>query len=80
LLRKSISRVELKYKKSNRDLVSDYDAQDVISLNLTRSVQLCVDIAAHVIAQTDVLPPTSMADSFVKLAELGLIDDDLAKK
>jgi len=79
-LRRSISRVELKYRESSHNLLSDYDAQDVISLNLTRAVQLCVDIAAHLIAETEILPPTSMADSFSKLAEITVIDDDLAKK
>lgn len=79
-LRRSIARVELKYRDSGDDLLVDYDVQDVISLNLTRAVQLCVDISAHIIAETEVSAPTSMSDTFVKLAEIQIIEDDLAKR
>ena len=79
-LRRSISRIEEKYAASKNNLQSDYDAQDIISLNLTRAVQLCVDIAAHIIAETDVTPPVSMSDAFVKLSDLKLIGEALSER
>lgn len=79
-LRHCLHRVEEKYHVSAATLQTDYDAQDVIALNLTRAVQLCVDIAAHIISETETQPPASMADSFIKLAELGFISTDLSNR
>ena len=79
-LRRSILRVEEKYRVSKDVLQADYDAQDVIALNLTRAVQLCVDIATHIISQTEILPPATMAEVFVKLVEINLISSELSNK
>ncbi len=43
-LRRSIQRVKEKCPKSAAVLGSDCDAQDILSLNFTRAVQMCVDI------------------------------------
>jgi uncharacterized protein YutE (UPF0331/DUF86 family) len=54
-------------------LERDVDAQDIITLNLTRAVQVSVDLAAHLIASRDVPAPNTMGQSFEALASLGLI-------
>ncbi len=78
-LRRSISRVSSKYNESKDSLLSDFDAQDVITLNLTRAVQLCVEIAAHIISQSsEAIHPATMAESFLRLNELGIVDQDIA--
>ena len=79
-LRRSISRVDEKYLASKDSLLTDLDAQDVITLNLTRAVQLSVDIAAHIVSESNLTPPSTMAESFSKLNELSIINDDLEKK
>ncbi len=77
-LRRCIARVQSKRTASLEALVVDVDAQDVIVLNLSRSVQLCVDIAMHHLANTDAPVPQTMGQSFEQLATLGVIDSALA--
>ncbi len=58
----------------------DPDLQDIIALNLQRAVQLCVDLAAHVIADTDARPPSTMAENFEILKDLKLLTPALAER
>ncbi len=55
-------------------------AQDILAVNLSRAVQLCVDIAAHIIAESNVAAPSTMAESFDVLAQIGAIDSAAAVK
>jgi uncharacterized protein YutE (UPF0331/DUF86 family) len=79
-LRRCLVRVSEKCPDSAEKLATDPDAQDILTLNLTRSIQLCVDIAVHLIASTDSPPPTTMGASFDALAATGFIDNELALK
>jgi uncharacterized protein YutE (UPF0331/DUF86 family) len=56
----------------------DSDLQDIVTLNLTRAVQLCVDLGAHLIADLDVPPPDTMGQTFDALAHAGVIHGPLA--
>jgi uncharacterized protein YutE (UPF0331/DUF86 family) len=47
-------------------------------LNLERAVQICVDIAAHVIIETEAPPPNTMAAGFVRLVVLQVLPSQLA--
>ena len=49
-LRHCITRIVEKCPANAGLLAEDADLQDIVVLNLTRSVQLCVDIASHLIA------------------------------
>ena len=42
-----LTRIRDRLPKSESEFLEDYDAQDVVVLNLTRAVQLSVDIATH---------------------------------
>lgn len=79
-LRRCVERVRDKCPPTAAALSQDLDAQDILSLNLTRAVQLCVDIATHILADTDAPQPQSMAESFARLAETGVIDATLAER
>ena len=48
-------------------LRADIDLQDVLVLNLSRAVQLCVDMAAHVIAGQAWPPPNTMGEALTVL-------------
>jgi len=62
-----LNRIEQRLPKTAVDFFQDFDAQDVVVLNLTRAIQLSVDIATHIIAcKNDVLPRT-MSEAFVCL-------------
>ena len=45
-LRRCIKRVEEKTPSHVSQLIKDEDIQDILVLNLTRAVQLCVDIGS----------------------------------
>lgn len=49
-------------------------------MNLTRAVQLCVDVAAHLVAETDPPSPETMAEAFDHLQEMGTISAELANR
>ena len=72
-LRRCIQRVEEKTPSAVEQLIEDPDVQDILVLNLTRAVQLCVDIGSHVISESDELAPATMGDVFSTLQTLGAI-------
>ena len=79
-LRRCIQRVADKCPPGPETLERDPDLQDIITLNLTRAVQLCVDIGAHVIASTEAPPPDTMGLTFDALAQTGIIHENLAMR
>ncbi len=79
-LRRCLLRVKEKCPVDAESLVRDIDAQDIITLNLTRAVQLSVDLAAHLIASRDIPVPNTMEQAFEALASIGLISSALASR
>ncbi len=79
-LRRCIQRVEQRCPATLEALVADLDAQDVIVLNLSRAVQLCVDIAAHYLSETGAPAPQTMGQAFEELNKLGVIDAPLCAR
>ncbi len=79
-LRRCVRRVEMRRAETVEALQGDPDRQDILALNLTRAVQLCVDIAGVLIADSDEPAPQTMGQAFDALARMGLIDDALARK
>jgi len=79
-LRRCVQRVEARRTETVDALRHDVDRQDILALNLTRAVQLCVDAAGIVIADSDEAAPQTMGQAFDALARLGAIDDALAKR
>jgi uncharacterized protein YutE (UPF0331/DUF86 family) len=77
-LRRCIRRIETKCPAEAATLVADIDLQDIVSLNLSRAVQISVDIGAHLIAGMEVPPPDTMGQTFDLLAQQGLLNNDLA--
>lgn len=77
-LRRCLQRIETKCPADAETLVADVDLQDIVSLNLSRAVQLCVDIGAHLIAGMDVPPPDTMGQTFDLLAQSGVLNTTLA--
>lgn len=61
-----------------KQLEQDIDAQDIITLNLLRAVQLTVDISSHLLISNQAPAPQTMGDSFLGMEKLGVLDSDLA--
>jgi uncharacterized protein YutE (UPF0331/DUF86 family) len=79
-LRKCLLRVEQRCPDSLEGLLTDVDAQDVLVLNLSRAVQLCVDVSLHILSGRDQPVPETMGQAFMELAAENIINDDLAAK
>ena len=77
-LRRCLRRIETKCPKDAATLMTDIDLQDIIALNLSCAVQICVDIGSHIIAGMDVTPPDTMGQTFDILAQQGFLQIDLA--
>jgi len=59
-LRRCVCRIQDKRVASAEELENDWDTQDILSVNLTRAVQLCVDIASHLISGSEHRAPDTM--------------------
>jgi len=78
-LRRCIQRVESKLPDSVETLLTDLDAQDIVSLNLTRALQMSVNIASHWLAgHSKSTAPKTMEEAFEALANSGTIGPELA--
>ena len=77
-LRRCVLRIESKCPADAQTLATDFDLQDIVSLNLSRAVQLCVDIGAHLISGMDVPPPDTMGQTFDRLEQAGILTTTLA--
>ena len=77
-LARCLLRIESKKPFTVEQLKSDFDLQDIVSINLERSVQQSVDIASVILAETNEPAPLTMADSFAKLSAIGWISQPVA--
>jgi len=62
------------------DRLDDINIQDVFVLNLQRSVQAGIDLAAHIIAFEGLGLPSSLKEHFDLLIREGIISNDLGEK
>lgn len=72
-LRRCISRIDEKKPDRVELLIDNLDIQDILVLNLTRAVQLCVDIGSHLISSSNGTVPKTMGDVFETLQKLNII-------
>lgn len=56
------------------------DVQDIVILNLQRTVQLAIDIAFHVISEEKMGIPENLKDAFNLLRKNNIISAELSKK
>ncbi len=77
-LSRCLSRIREKRPELADMLSRDLDLQDIISVNLERAVQICVDIASHIAADLSVRPPATMAEAFSQLSTMGVIPRELS--
>lgn len=77
-LRRCLRRIETKCPTDAATLAADIDLQDIVSLNLSRAVQVSVDIGMHLIAGMEVPPPDTMGQTFDVLAQQGVLSGELA--
>ena len=79
-LNRCLERIKLHTPTSVETLQNDFDAQDIISLNIQRAVQISVDIAAHILAEQLHEQTPTMAETFLALSRYELLDSQLASR
>jgi uncharacterized protein YutE (UPF0331/DUF86 family) len=79
-LAQCVARIDSKRPFDAARLATDADLQDVISVNLERAVQPCIDIAAMTASDLPVMTPTSSGASFDARAQAGRISLDCAQR
>ena len=77
-LERCLRRIRERTPESAQALEQDYDAQDIVSVNLQRAIQICVDLGGHLISKNGWTAPTTMAETFSSLSEHGVIESALA--
>ncbi len=77
-LGRCLERLSQKRPQSLSALEDDIDLQDIIAINMERAVQLCVDIASIILANTNCRPPQTMSEGFRLLANEAIIPPELA--
>jgi uncharacterized protein YutE (UPF0331/DUF86 family) len=77
-LRRCTFRIQDKLPATLELLISDVAMQDVLVLNLSRAVQICVDLAMHKISTRESKVPQTMGQAFDILADQRIISESLA--
>lgn len=77
-LRRCLARVRERCPADVATLIASPDLQDIVVLNLSRAVQLCVDLALLTLSGMDRPVPDTMEQTFDQLAQAGRISADLA--
>jgi uncharacterized protein YutE (UPF0331/DUF86 family) len=78
-LQRCIQRIQDKVPASPKELSADCDLQDIVVLNIQRAIQISVDIATHLLANTTSTPGT-MAEAFLLLHREGILTESTAQK
>ncbi|MCP4296273.1 MAG: hypothetical protein GY786_11750, partial [Proteobacteria bacterium] len=66
-LQRCIRRIEQQLPVDIEKLQTDWDIQDIISLNLQRAVQSCVDASSIILSVSGEFSPDSMRQCFEQL-------------
>ena len=73
-----VTRVRERSQGSGTSLRDDRDAFELVSFNLLLAVQVCADIASHVISDENWVPAANLGESFSRLEEHGVIGAEVA--
>jgi uncharacterized protein YutE (UPF0331/DUF86 family) len=68
-----VARVRTHRKSSSAELAADSDAFDLVAFNLMLSVQICADIASHIISDEGWPSARTLAEAFDQLHRHGVL-------
>jgi len=71
-------RIQDKFPADAAELQNSFDLQDIIALNLSRAVQLTVDIGSHIISTMNMPAPETMGQTFEILAQQNVLPVNVA--
>ena len=79
-LNEHIARIRECVPEKPEDFGNDRNAEDSAVLNFCLAVQVCVDIAMHVVSHGGFERPESMAQAFASLRDTGVLETETALK
>ncbi len=79
-LARCILRIESKKPFTLTELQTNFDLQDILSINIERAVQQCVDLCAICITELGLSPPATMGEGFDLMAIHNWISPELANR
>lgn len=79
-LRRCLDRVRERCPSDVATLATNADLQDIVVLNLSRAVQICVDLALHMLSSAGQPVPDTMGQAFDRLASTEHISASLASR
>lgn len=79
-LAQHLARVRAKRPEDPAALDDDPDTRDLLTFRLMLAVQTCLDLASHIIADEAWPPATSLAGSFRRLSDEGVISAETASR
>ena len=68
-----VARARKHQKTTSVELLADPDALDLVAFNLMLAVQICADIASHIIADAGWPGARTLAEAFGRLHERGVL-------
>jgi len=74
-----VGRARRHAKASSAELAADPDALDLVAFNLMLAVQICADIASHVIADSGWPSARTLAEGFASLGDHGVLTSTTAE-
>lgn len=76
-LNQNIAAIErMQFDKAS--FIKNSDIHDLVVFRLQQAVETCIDITAHIIAESDFPRKETAKDAFLLLGEVGIIDKELA--
>jgi uncharacterized protein YutE (UPF0331/DUF86 family) len=79
-VRDAVDRIREVLPPATESFLADRTAREVVLLNLFVALQECLALAAHWLSDEGLEVPQSYAQVFVKLAERGVVDRELAAR
>ena len=73
-----ISRIRSHCPANPEDLATDLDALDIVSFNLLLAVQVCLDLASHLISDEGWQPVSTARGAIERLEERGVVSVETA--
>lgn len=73
-LRHRLDRIAAHAPADEASLANDEDRLDLVSFNLMLAVQVCVDIAAHLVSELRLAPARTNAELMHRLRDHGILD------
>ena len=75
-----LARVQVKSGADLNTFLAELDRQEITIFNLLQAIQICIDIAAHIVSEEGYGVPGSTSEMFYLLEDNGIIEKTMTEK